>query len=179
MTSLKTIWLFNNKLSAVHPKMFSHLSNLKHLDFHWNTCIDELFESYPSKATIENELVGCGAGYAVLEQQNSVKTRFEETKNLEDGEKKVDHHQEKKISEKLENLQNSIYKKLETLDGKFQIIFGKLEHSESAIAGKLENLTTRFGELEKKFDERNEENAKNVREIKRMMERVLAMKISQ
>jgi hypothetical protein len=90
------------------------------------------------KATIENELVGCGAGCAVLEQQSSVKTRSEETKKLE--EKKVDHNQKEKISEKLEN---SIDQKLETLDGKFQSIFGKLEHSESAINGKLENLTTR------------------------------------
>jgi hypothetical protein len=33
--------------------------------------------------------------------------------------------------------------------------------------------------LEKKFDERNEENVKEVQEIKRMVEKVLAMNISQ
>jgi hypothetical protein len=51
----------------LHPKMFSHLSNLDYLDLRGNSCIDKEFDSNPSKAVIEQELAECGAGY---EQQN-------------------------------------------------------------------------------------------------------------
>jgi hypothetical protein len=87
--------------------MFSLLSNLMRLDLRWNSCIDKEFESNLSKAMIEQELAECGAEYA-LHEQNLEKTRSDQTG-------KLNHDQEtckRKISEKLENLQNSVDQKM-------------------------------------------------------------------
>jgi predicted nucleic acid-binding Zn-ribbon protein len=71
--------------------------------------------------------------------------------NFELQKKLFDH--ESSVSEKFENIEKSI----ETNNLKY------------------ENLATRFAELEKKFDERNEENAKEIREIKKMVEKISEM----
>jgi hypothetical protein len=51
--------------------MFSHLSNLGTLDLTGNACINKYFglDKY-SRATLQDELAKCGAGYALHEQQN-------------------------------------------------------------------------------------------------------------
>jgi hypothetical protein len=78
LTNLKGIWLFSNKLSALHPRIFSHLNNLNHLDLRHNVCINRIFGNKPSKALIEEELATCGTGYALYEKQNLKKRRVEE-----------------------------------------------------------------------------------------------------
>jgi hypothetical protein len=62
-------------LSALHPQTFSHSPILDDLNLRENSCIDKRFENNPR---IGAELAFCGVGYALLEQQNFVKTRFEE-----------------------------------------------------------------------------------------------------
>ncbi len=87
-------------------------------------------------ATVEEQLVTCGAEYASHDQQNSENTKFEES------------------------------------DQTIETISGKLEAIEKSIGGKFENLEKRFEEMQKKFDEHIEENAKEIREIKRMLEKM-------
>ncbi len=70
LTKLETISLHENLLHALHPRMFSHLDNLKALFLTGNNCIDEDFFPYPSKATIEDELMDCGDNY-LLELEES------------------------------------------------------------------------------------------------------------
>ncbi len=130
---MNQISLFSNKLTALHPKMFSHLDNLDRLDLSKNPCIDRDFWPVPSMATVEEQLATCGAKYALHDQQNSGNTKFEETD---------------------------------------QTINGKLEAIEKSIGGRFENLEKKFEEMQKKFDERIEENAKEIREIKRMLEKM-------
>jgi hypothetical protein len=51
--------------------MFAHLSDLDTLDLTGNVCINKYFAlDYSSKATLEDELAKCGAGYALHEQQD-------------------------------------------------------------------------------------------------------------
>ncbi len=77
------------------------------LDLRGNSCIDKEFESNLSKAAIEQELAECGAGYA-LHEQNLEKTCFDLTGKLKDDQETC----ERKISGKLENLQNSVGQKM-------------------------------------------------------------------
>ncbi len=56
-----TIWLYDNKLSGIHPNTFSHL-NLHRLNLIQNICIDEDFD-HDTPDTIEEALAECGVGY--------------------------------------------------------------------------------------------------------------------
>jgi hypothetical protein len=68
LTNLKIIWLWSNKLSALHPKMFSHLDYLNTLSLSDNTCIDKDFWNNPSKTEIQEDLAICGTGYLLHDQ---------------------------------------------------------------------------------------------------------------
>ncbi len=68
LTNLKNIILDDNKLSALHPRTFSHLAKLDLLSLRRNTCIDNSFSNNPSKTMIEEELAECGTGYTVQRQ---------------------------------------------------------------------------------------------------------------
>jgi hypothetical protein len=65
LTELKRIWLSANKLSAMHPRMFSHLTKLNDLDLDRNSCAYKRFDPVTSLAVVEQELATCGAGYPV------------------------------------------------------------------------------------------------------------------
>jgi type I site-specific restriction-modification system R (restriction) subunit len=150
MSSLRSILLFRNKLSALHPKMFSHLTNLKYLHILSNPCISKNFDENPSKIEIERELAACGAGYKKHEQEN-LGARFEEIETI--------------VDEKFEFLKELFERNQETCENQIKI-----------IGGKFGNLEKRFEEMQKKFDEHNEENAGEMREIKRMLEKMTSAK---
>jgi hypothetical protein len=150
MPSLRSILLYSNKLSALHPKMFSHLTDLHYLYLSGNPCITKSFGENPSKTEIERELAACGVGYKKHEQEN-LGARFEEIETI--------------VDEKFEFLKELFERNQETCENQIKIIGGKF--------GKLEK---RFEEMQKKFDERNEENTKEMREIKRMLEKMTSAK---
>jgi hypothetical protein len=93
---LTTVYLHNNKFTALHPKMVSHLSNLNHLSLSGNLCINRDFGNSPSKATIESELINCGHNYLIsaielLDSENSIDEKFNSfEKRLEEKEKKFE-----------------------------------------------------------------------------------------
>jgi platelet glycoprotein-5 len=67
LTNLKDIMLSNNKLTAVHPKTFSHLTRLSYLLLDGNICVNKQFSHIKTLTTIkkvEEELKTCGAEYA-------------------------------------------------------------------------------------------------------------------
>jgi hypothetical protein len=73
LRKLTVISLWNNKISALDPKMFSHLRKLNRLLLTGNSCISENFDPVYEMATVEGKLAECGAGYALWEQRNSGK----------------------------------------------------------------------------------------------------------
>jgi hypothetical protein len=103
---LSTISLFSNNLTALHPKMFSHLDNLNRLDLSKNPCIDKDFWPVPSMTTVEEQLTTCGAEYELHDQQNSGNTKFEET--------------DQTISGKLEAIEKSIGGRFENFEKRFE-----------------------------------------------------------
>jgi hypothetical protein len=105
--------LKGNKLSAMHPRMFAHLTKLKVLLLSGNSCINKNFDPVTSLAAIEQQLGACGAEYALTE---------------------------------LENLQNRHERKFELLT-----------------------------ELFYNVDERNEENAAEIKEIKKTVDKIWDM----
>jgi hypothetical protein len=98
----------------------------------------------------ERELSACGAGYKKHEQEN-LGARFEEIETI--------------VDEKFEFLKELFERNQETCENQIK-----------KIGGKFGNLEKRFEEMQKKFDERNEENAKEMREIKRMLEKMTSAK---
>jgi hypothetical protein len=121
LTKLKTIYLENNKLTAVHPRTFSNLDSLNTLDLRGNICVNKWFQPVTSLTEIESELTKCGFGYALTEQFKNSQSRNEQ--------------------------------KFETIDRK------------------LELLTELFYNV----DERNEENAADIKEIKRTVDKIWDM----
>jgi hypothetical protein len=57
--------LGKNKLNALHPEMFSHLSNLDKLSLFGNTCVDKTFGRHGTTpiAEIKKFLGPCEEGY--------------------------------------------------------------------------------------------------------------------
>jgi hypothetical protein len=126
LTELKIIWLEHNKLSAMHPRMFAHLTKLNELYLSGNACINKKFYPVTSLAAIENELATCGANYLVS---------------------------------------------LTDLPRKLESMTEKLEEREKKVDRKFELLTELFYNV----DERNEENAAEIKEIKKMVEKIWDM----
>jgi hypothetical protein len=126
--------------------MFSHLTRLYRLDLEGNPCIDIDF-SQKSLEEIEGSLTAssCGAGYALYESQIE---RNQETC-------------ENKINGKSAILEKSFDQRLETI--------GK------SIEANIGNLATRLDYLDKKFDELKEENLKENREIRKLLEKLIEM----
>jgi hypothetical protein len=157
------ILLYNNKLTALHPKTFSHLRNLIRLSLSDNVCVNTHFYPVTSISEIEKALKRCGAEYALREPSvDSEQSRFEGIANKIDEKfelltKKFEGNH-KMISSKVENLENSFNQRFETI--------------EKTITG---NFESRFEEMEKKFNERNEENAQEIRDIKNMVEKIYSM----
>lgn len=60
---LNFIDLDSNKLTMIHHKTFSHLSNLITLYLQGNNCIYKRFQNNPDKITIESELLVCSSNY--------------------------------------------------------------------------------------------------------------------
>jgi hypothetical protein len=139
--------LEENKLSAINPQTFSHLSSLDDLDLSENSCINKRFENNPR---IGAELAFCGIGYTLQEQQNLEKTRFEET--------------DKKIDGKFEELKTLLERNQETCEKKIEMFSQKLETFGKSIQTNNGNLEIRFEEMEKKIGE-----------IERMMKEMLSM----
>ncbi len=135
---MKRIWLYGNKISAMHPRMFSHLTKLNDLYLNSNTCIDKWFDPVTSLAAIEKELATCGAGYALTE---------------------------------LPNLQNRHERKFESIENQLKTMNGKSEEREKKVDRKFELLTELFYNV----DERNEENAAEIKEIKKMVGKIWDM----
>jgi hypothetical protein len=63
LSDVRKIYLHGNQLTALHPRMFSHLQNFYLLNLSGNICIDKEFRSGTSMDTIEMELQSCGANY--------------------------------------------------------------------------------------------------------------------
>ncbi len=130
-------------MSAMHPRMFSHLTKLNSLDLRGNTCINKRFYPVTSLAVVEQELMACGAGYGLTEQLLNSLSRHE--KKFESIEKAV--------NEKFVDLQTQFKEREKKVDRKFELV------------------TELFGYL----DERNEENAVEIKEIKKMVEKIWDM----
>jgi hypothetical protein len=143
LTELKRIWLNNNKLSAMHPRMFSHLTKLNELYLSGNTCIDKRFNPVTSLAAVEQELATCGSNYPVF---------------LPD----------------LSNVQYLLKRhesKFESIENQLKIMNGKSEEREKKVDRKFELLTELFYNV----DGRNDENAAEIKEIKKMVEKIWDM----
>jgi hypothetical protein len=152
--SLQTISLGNNKIRSLDPKMFSRLSRLNILDLSGNICVDKGFENHPSKTAIENELIACGSH----DQQSSPTTCFDE----------IEH----KVNEKFEWLTKMFECNQQSCENKMD---QKLEDIEKSIEKNRGKFEFRFGELEKKFDKRHEENEMIIQEMKTIMEEMHAI----
>ncbi len=144
LTELRTIWLENNKLSAMHPRMFAHLTKLNDLDMQDNPCIDKRFKPVTSLAAVEKELMTCGANYLV---------------SLTDLPNALNRHERK-----FESIEKAVNEKFVGL----QI---QLQEREKKVDRKFELLTELFYNV----DERNEENAADIKEIKKMVEKIWDM----
>jgi hypothetical protein len=56
------------------------------------------------------------------------------------------------------------------------IVQEQLDSRDDALSSSIDQkIESRFEELQKKFDQRNDENAKEIREIKGLVEKILAM----
>jgi RNAse (barnase) inhibitor barstar len=132
---------------------FSRLSRLEELLLAGNACINRDYYIF-SKLEVEKELVACTVGYIMIMREQ-----------LDSGKEKSFDGIGKKIDGKFDALSSSIDQKFETV--------GKSVESNN---GKLVN---RFEELQKKLDERNEENVKEIREIKGLLEKIVAMTTKQ
>lgn len=181
LADLRILYLHNNKLSALEPKMFSHLT-LHDLYLDGNICVDKGFDRRSmSVTTIENVLAECGDEYTytttkLLKLENAISQKLGSVEKTISG----------KLATHLEEMERNTEDKSENLETAFNEIKKTFEHNQETISGKFEmigksmetnngNLATRFEEMEKKFDELKEENAKEVREIKKMMDRIIEM----
>jgi hypothetical protein len=98
LLGLKQIYLDNNNLHALHPRMFAHLAKLNRLHLGDNICVNKNFYPVTSLALIEKELAACASDYCdsgngsidgnalevISEKFASLQTK------LEEREKKVD-----------------------------------------------------------------------------------------
>jgi hypothetical protein len=149
---LKKLWLHRNKLLGLQSMTFSRLSRLEELFLSGNTCINRDYYIF-SKLEVEKELTACAVGYIMIMREQ-----------LDSGEKSFDGI-EKKIGGKFDALSSSIDQKFETIGKSIELNNGK--------------LVNRFEELQKKFDERTEENVKEIREIKGLLEKIVAITTKQ
>ncbi len=134
---MKKIVLYFNKLSAIHPRMFSHVVGLRELDLRSNVCVDKIFwTDITSRTEIEHELIACGVAYT--------------------------------FREPLKTIRNDQEMKFEAIENSLKTINEKLERREKEVDRKFQLITELVGTL----DERNEENAANITEIKRMVEKI-------
>jgi hypothetical protein len=137
------IRLQNNKLSGLHPKAFSNLPKKGYLYLTDNICINKQFTPVTSWTAVENELRACGVGDALQRSINRHETRFG---SIENTLQKID----KKFDRKLESLTELFEKR------------------EKKVDGKLELITQLFGYL----NERYEENAKDIKDINKKIEKI-------
>jgi archaellum component FlaC len=149
---LEYIYLWNNKFSALHPQMFSHLTNLKLLWLENNTCVDKNYYSAPSMAEVEKELANCGVGYTT-ELENRQENRFVSIEN-----------QLKTIDGKFESIEG-------TINEKFASLQTRLAEREKKVDLELEQVSELFAFVY----QRNKENTDEIREIKKSVDNILEL----
>ncbi len=149
---MEYIYLWKNKFSALHPQMFSHLTNVKFLWLENNTCVDKNYYSVPSMAEVEKELAMCGIGYTT-ELENRKENRFVSIEN-----------QLKIIDGKFESIK-------ETINEKFTSLQTQLEEREKKVDRELGQVSELFALVY----QRNKENTDEIREIKKTVDNILEM----
>jgi hypothetical protein len=157
LTKLKTIFMQNNRITAFHPNMFSHLSSLNSLHLSGNTCIDKTFSPVPAKTTLENELAFCEVGYLM-----QIQFRIDAI--------------EKKNDEKFQVLRKTIESNQETFEQNVNGTLAALESLESRINREIETIDEKLAAYNDKMEKRLgvdiETNAKEIHEVKKMVEEI-------
>jgi hypothetical protein len=100
--------LNDNKLNAMHPWMFAHLTNLNILALRSNPCINRSFNPVTSLVVIEQELSACAANYPasitdMLTVQN-VQAQHEEQLKLLAGQVEANKREIEQLRQKIEML---------------------------------------------------------------------------
>jgi septal ring factor EnvC (AmiA/AmiB activator) len=126
--------------------MFAHLTGLRDLWLSFNTCIDEYFLPVISSAAVEKELMTCGTGYALTEQQQNLQNRHER---------------------KFESIENQ----LKTIDEKFESLQTQLAEREKKVDRELEQVSELFAYVY----QANKENTAEIREMKKTVDKILEM----
>jgi hypothetical protein len=124
----------------MHPRMFSHLTELIDLDLRKNTCIDKRLNPVTSLAAVEKELMTCGANYPV---------------SLTD----------------LLDLEKRHESKFESIENQLKTIKEKLEEREKEVDRELEQVSELFAYVY----QGNKQNAADIKEIKKTVDKILEM----
>ncbi len=154
---MEYIYLYNNKFSALNPRMFSHLKNLKYLWLENNTCIDKNYYSVPSMVEVEKELASCGVGYSVREPIQAI----------------LDRHD--KRFESLENQLITINGKFESIEGMISEKFASLQNQLEERAKKVDRELEQVSELFAYVYQGNKQNAAEIKKVNEKVDKILEM----
>ncbi len=153
---MKYVYLDGNKFSALHPRMFSHLTKLNFLWLENNTCIDKNFYNKPLKE-IELELANCGVGYTIREPIQTI----------------LDRHD--KRFDSLENHFKTIDGKFESIEGKINEKFASLQTQLAEREKKVDRELEQVSELFAYVYQGNKQNSAEIKDIKKTVDKILEM----